>query len=437
MSTIQVNLSKKIKNMKPMHGGVKAPVTSSARDGYFHYLSEAGIPYSRLRKVGYNLGGSKYVDIPIVFPDFNADETDPSNYDFVMTDLLMEYLVKANVEPYYSFGVNADYAMDFRSYRGEAPKTDYAKWARICEYIVRHYTEGWGNGYHHKITYWEIWNEPDVDGQMPWCETADDYYRFYDVVSKHLKQCFPHLKVGGYSSYGFYATAPEFKLDLASRQLVEVPATEQEEQAMRFFYGFFEYIKKNDCPIDFFSWHSYADVSRVVIMDEWLHRELEKLGYGGLETHLNEWNPYAKEFGTGHHSAEIAAMMLALQNGYTDICCLRALQTNNAPFCPVFDIRTYKPIHGYYSLVAFNALYRLGTQVECISDHNRLYAVAASNGVRHAIMISNLSGETQELNIEGVDLSNARLHAIDQERLFSWSPLVKEIPNNTVLLIEF
>ena len=172
-------------------------------------------------------------------------------------------------------------------------------------------------------------------------------------------------------------------------------------------------------------------------MDEWLHAELEKLGYGGLETHLNEWDPYPKEFGTAHHSAEVAAMILALQHGYTDVACIYDMRTNTAPYCPLFDICSHKPIHAYYSLVAFNALYQLGTQVETVCSNNRLYAVAASDGAHHALMLSNLTGEKQELTIEGVDLSHAKYHVIDQERLLSWSAPISFIDNNQVLLIEW
>jgi hypothetical protein len=198
-----------------------------------------------------------------------------------------------------------------------------------------------------------------------------------------------------------------------------------------------EYIKAHNSPIDFFSWHSYVDVTRMVVMDKWLHEKLKEFGYEGLETHLNEWDPYAQEFGTAHHSAEVAAMLLAMQNGYVDLCCIYDMRTTNAPYCPLFDIRTHKPIHAYYSMVALNTLYQLGTQVEAVSDNERVYAVAASDGEHHALMISNLSGTTQELNIEGVDLSKAKYHVIDQERLLSWSPAVTSIENNMVLLIEW
>ena len=52
-------------------------------------------------------------------------------------------------------------------------------------------------------------------------------------------------------------------------------------------------------------------------------------------------------------------------------------------------------------------------------------------------MISNLSGTTQELNIEGVDLSKAKYHVIDQERLLSWSPAVRKLAPNDVVLVEW
>jgi hypothetical protein len=80
-----------------------------------------------------------------------------------------------------------------------------------------------------------------------------------------------------------------------------------------------------------------------------------------------------------------------------------------------------------------NAL--LQDALEC--DTEELYAVAATNGEKNAILISNLTGETQTLNIEGVDLSGARWSLIDDSRLLSWSPALKSIANNSVVLIEF
>ncbi|MBI4578450.1 MAG: hypothetical protein HY718_02035 [Planctomycetes bacterium] len=43
---------------------------------------------------------------------------------------------------------------------------DFAKWAKICVNIIRHYNEGWADGFHYNIRYWEIWNEPNVGNSM-------------------------------------------------------------------------------------------------------------------------------------------------------------------------------------------------------------------------------------------------------------------------------
>ena len=436
MSTISINLNSKIAKMKPMHGGGQPPLGGKDLIEYFHYMTEAGIPFSRLHDVWGSFGGGRFVDVPNLFRDFDADENDPANYDFTFTDHLITALVKAHVEPYYRLGITIENQANIKAYRTSPPK-DPAKWARICEHIIRHYTEGWADGYHYTIRYWEIWNEPEVQNAMMWSGTPEEFYHLYDVTAKHLKTCFPHLKIGGYANCGFTAIAPRMAVNPETGRREPVPPIPLEYNTLNFFLGFMEYIKAHNSPIDFFSWHSYVDVTRMVVMDKWLHEKLKEFGYEGLETHLNEWDPFAQEFGTAHHSAEVAAMMLAMQNGYVDLCCIYDMRTTNAPYCPLFDIRTHKPIHAYYAMVAFNTLYQLGTQVEAVSDNERIYAVAASDGTHHALMISNLSGKTQALNIEGVDLSKAKYHVIDQERLLSWSPAVSSIENNMVLLIEW
>ena len=436
MATIRLDLNKPIKKMKPMHGGGQPPIGGSDLSAHMHYLTEAGIPFSRLHDVGGAFGSNRYVDVPNLFRDFDADETDPANYDFTFTDQLIKVLTEAGVEPYYRLGTTIENLSLIKSYHTAPPK-DPAKWARICEHIIRHYTEGWADGFHYNIRYWEIWNEPEVQNQMMWSGTPEEYYHLYDVTATHLKACFPHLKIGGYASCGFYAAVPAVGLLPGTNIPGTIPPSEHENKLLDFFFGFFRYIKEHGSPIDFFSWHTYADTARAAKMDAWLHEQLQQLGYGHLETHLNEWDPYAVEFGTAHHSAEVAAMMLAMQHGHADICCIYDMRTNTAPFCPLFDVRTHKPIHAYYALVAFNALYRLGMQVETVCDTDGLYAAAASDGAHHALLLSNLTGSDQPLALEGAELSGARYHIIDQERLLSWAPHANVIPNNAVLLIEW
>ncbi len=426
MAVIHVAPERKLKPVKPMHGGGQPPLGGVGLTEYFHYLTEAGIPFARLHDVGGAFGGGRFVDVSNVFRDFDADETDPAGYDFTFTDLLIRALVEAGVEPYYRLGTTIENQALVKAYRTHPPK-DPAKWARICEHIIRHYTEGWADGFHYRIRYWEIWNEPEVQNRMMWSGTPEEYYHLYDVAAKHLKSCFPHLRIGGYASCGFAAAVP----------VAGIQPTAHEQSLLDFFYGFFRYIGEHGTPIDFFSWHSYADTARVAKMDAWLHTELERLGYAGLETHLNEWNPFANEYGTAHHSAEMTAMMIAMQHGHADVCCIYDMRTNTAPYCPLFDIRTHRPIHGYYALAAFDRLYRLGTQVETFCDTEGLYALAASDGAHHALLVANLSGSPQTLEAVGVQPMGARYYVLDQERLLSWAPHAKRLENNAVALIEW
>ena len=199
---IIVDFNKVVGKVKPLHGVGQPPFVGSDFS-MFKYLKDAGIPYSRLHDVGGAYGGFRWVDIPNIFRDFDADENDENSYDFTFTDLMITALVENGVEPFFRLGVTIENDALIKAYRIYPPK-DYKKWAVICEHIIRHYTEGWANGFNYKITYWEIWNEPDnyedvYENQM-WRGTKEQFYELYGVASKHMKSCFPHLKIGGYAS---------------------------------------------------------------------------------------------------------------------------------------------------------------------------------------------------------------------------------------------
>lgn len=159
MNQVQVNFDKKTGIIKPMHGVGQPPIVW---DQYhmFDYLKDAMIPFSRLHDVAGAYGGNRYVDIPNLFRDFEADPYDPESYDFAFTDLLITNLVERGIEPFFRLGVTIENSARIKAYRIYPPK-DNLKWAQICEGVIRHYTEGWANGFHYNIRYWEIWNEPD------------------------------------------------------------------------------------------------------------------------------------------------------------------------------------------------------------------------------------------------------------------------------------
>lgn len=238
MAQIHIHPDRPVKKMKPMHGGGQPPLGGAGMTEYFHYLTEAGIPFSRLHDVGGVFGGGRFVDVPNIFRNFDADETNAANYDFTFTDLLIKALTDAGVEPYYRLGITIENQALVKAYHTHPPK-DPAKWARICEHIIRHYTEGWADGFYYTIRYWEIWNEPEVQNEMMWSGTPEEYYHLYEVAAKHLKACFPHLKIGGYASCGFYAMAPIQGIIPDTGLPGTIPPSEHEQKLMRFFHGFF------------------------------------------------------------------------------------------------------------------------------------------------------------------------------------------------------
>ena len=196
---ITANFEKITGKIKPMHGVGQPPFV--AEDTHVHYLEEAGIPYSRLHDVGGWYAGMRFVDIPNIFRDFDADETLPESYDFTFTDDLIATLIKHNVKPFYRLGVTIENYYFKKAYRVFPPK-DYEKWARICEHIIRHYNEGWADGFHYGIEHWEIWNEPEghkhgEHGPM-WIGTKEEFFRLYEVASNHLKKCRKHACIYTY-----------------------------------------------------------------------------------------------------------------------------------------------------------------------------------------------------------------------------------------------
>ena len=155
---MNINFTTPTGKIKPMHAINNAPMHWTFCDT-FHYLTEARIPYSRLHDTGGLMGGGIFVDIANIFPLFHADPEDPKNYDFGFTDHLLKELYAAGVKPFYRLGCTIENYHPSIGPRRSIPPSDPYKWAVICEHIIRHYNEGWADGYRMDIEYWEEWND--------------------------------------------------------------------------------------------------------------------------------------------------------------------------------------------------------------------------------------------------------------------------------------
>ena len=403
MAKIKVDFSKITGKMKPVHAVGQPPIIGWSSDKLFHYLTEAGIPYARLHDVGGGFGGGKFVDIPNVFPDFNADPDDPASYDFTWTDPLITSLMNAKVEPYYRLGVTIENEVWRKAYRVNPPE-DPEKWAKICAGVIRHYTRGWANGFEYDIKYWEIWNEPECTNgrRVMWTGTWEQYLELYDVTSKLLKAEFPEIKIGGYASIGFYALK---EMDPESTWCKDC------QSYIDLFLQFMQYIKDHNCPMDFFSWHSYDEPKYTALYANYVAEKLKEYGYGHAEQHLNEWNCGPQNRDKACHAAATAGFLISMQNSPVDIGMFYDARCGTSIYGGLFNPMTLRPLKSYWAFPAFNELYRRKDQVEAESDTEDLYVVAAAGDPEGAVLIVNFRNETLDLELDlgGKEITSCRL----------------------------
>lgn len=432
---IQADFNSVIGKIKPMHA-VGQPPLDHIQTSLFHYLTDAGMPQSRLHDAAGAYGRNQFVDIPNIFRNFDADENDPASYSFGFTDIMIKALIDADVEPYFRLGVTIE---NFRLIERLTtyPPADFEKWARICEHIIRHYNEGWADGFHYGIRYWEIWNEADdcLDPNISsmWAAPMEEYFRLYDVTAKHLKACFgDSIKVGGYAATGVNAYAQDEKLEGLDR-----PAKDDEEHRIEFIHGFFRYIKAHGSPIDFFSYHTYNPVATSVEHVRYYDRLLAKYGYSHVERHLNEWNlcwafpgvdPNDKE--NPVFAPSTLAMMLAMQNEAVDILHYYDARLGTSCCGGLFNAATRQPNNTYWGFHMFNALYKLGDQVACSSDDNAVYALAARNDKRASLVIANTAGETKEIELSLVGVADKEIEVMRIDNVYRYTLTGERIKNS-------
>ncbi len=303
--------------IRPLHGINKGPLVPGGILDVIKEQKELGIPFTRLHDCGWP--NPFVVDHHAVFPDPDADPALPGSYDFRLTDEYIDAVRQTGAEPIYRLGESIEHTRVKRHVHSPA---DTEKWAAVCLGIIRHYNEGWADGFHHRIRYWEIWNEPENRPAM-WSGTDDDYLRLYRTTAKAIKKQFPDLKVGG-PALG------------ASGRFVDGVFRPTD-----FAVNFLAMCRKDGVPLDFFSWHCYAagpaefsDRARAI------RRLLDSNGFTETESHLNEWNhlpgndwgpisrsgtasarqsTYATMAGAPG-AAFVAAALLELQDAPVDVC---------------------------------------------------------------------------------------------------------------------
>lgn len=364
METLKFDLSKQGKQFKILNatnGGPwhKRHANDQWRSNFEDYR-KARIPYSRNHDSSFiSVYGGQYAhDISAIFPDFNADPENPESYDFACTDESILVTLEAGTETFFRLGQKIEHEI---KKHGTLPPRDFKKWAVICEHIIRHYNYGWADGFKLNIKYWEIWNEPDLDpddstNKRCWGGTKAEFFDFFEIAAKHLKTCFPELKIGG--------PALAFNEEWGEEFLAE--------------------MQKREVPLDFFSWHIYAtEPKQVTDKAARIKQKLIKYGYGEAESILNEWN-YVKGWCEEYvytikaiHGIKGAAFAMACisEAQQSSIDMLMYYDTRPSAFCGAFDFYTYEPLKGYYPLYWYGMFYDCEREIASENKADGIYSL--------------------------------------------------------------
>ena len=119
-------------------------------------------------------------------------------------------------------------------------------------------------------------------------------------------------------------------------------------------------------------------------------------------------------------------MMLYYDAGYVSI----------SAYGGFFAPATFAPSNVYYAFKAFGELYALGGEVECTCDKEGVYSLAATDGEKKSVIISNVK-EAVELETSLSD--EFSVYVIDVNNHFTkteWSPRKFTLPENTVAVVK-
>ena len=376
--------------IRKLNGGNLAPYIANEMAGLNIRKSfrELNLAFARLHDAPLTNAGCRLVDISHIFPLFHLDENDPRNYDFGYTDDYIRNCIECGTQVYYRLGPSIEHSIN-KYFIGKP--ADVNKWINICDHIIRHYTEGWANGFCYDIAYWEIWNEPDLDpddsdNKRTWGGTKAQFFDLYEIAAKHLKSCFPALKIGGPALASDWDWGKEFLFEM----------------------------KKRGVPIDFFSWHCYtSDVAKFKMFVEHWRKTLDDAGYPDAESILNEWNYVSGwtdekwitsiETMKNHKGAAfIAGAMEVCQNAGLDM--LMYYDARPGAMNGLFNTDLVcNRLKGYYPFYMFNQLYRLKNAVEVKCHSEDLFGCAARDGADSAVLFTYYNDEEkadEEIEIE-------------------------------------
>lgn len=394
--TAKIDFADKVGRFKPVHGVNNGPYSlSDATEQMRRFHKEAGFPFVRLHDVPLAYAAPYAVDISSIFPCVDAAPDDPKYYTFAKTDAVIWAIITNGEQVIYRLGQSIEHRDKFHV----NPPKNNAKWAHVCVNIVRHYNEGWADGFHYGIKRWEIWNEPDHPAC--WTGTHPQFFDLYVEAAKALKSHDGSLMIGG-------------------------PAVTGPGSGM--VKPFLAYCREQKAPLDFFSWHCYGKTPDDIInAAKQAQKVLDEAGFTRAESYCTEWREmrdwtWRKWDGTKNGAADTDALWTDLNGPQGMVFCASVMMKlqdtpiniatfytgDTLPEWGMFDQHGY-PHKIYQAFPAYNELYKVGNRVkvETKLDSALMEAGVSDDGLHAALMIVSqtaLGCDTRTVNVSLVNL---------------------------------
>ena len=366
--TVSIDFSRKTGKLKPVNCLNNGPrFGMDLQTDLTEQYREIAPAYVRVSGVEAPYASSRYLDIHCIFPDMELDERFDASYNFSPTDRYLAAIKDSGADIFLRLGESRE-PYEIKKYTNV--KYDNDKLARICEKIIAHYNKGWANGFKYNIKYVEIMC--DVDTKDGWNRSQTEYCELYATVARHLKEAYPKIKVGAYSSGGFFS-------------LNHYNGTAEEKGYISFMEFFFEYITRvSKAPLDFFSWKCYAESpEEVSLHSNYARSYLGQYGLRKTQSIISEFNLRGTDKGEyleRKYPAALARAMIIAQKSNVDMMFYSHLDPSsewNALYS--LDERRDKHLYAsYHVMTAFGALASLGNVVDSTEDYRtEIYSLAA------------------------------------------------------------
>ena len=414
MTILKVDFKQKQGEIRRINGVNLAPrVTCSSLYDMNTPFKALNAPISRFHDAPLDNPGVLLVDPNLIFANWHADVDDPRNYDFRQTDDYLKNCRDLGTDIHYRLGPSIELSVEkYFIY----PPEDFDKWVDICSNIIRHYNEGWGNGFAWDIKYWTIWEEPE--NVSLWKGEPIQFFRLFKLAVTRLKKRFPSIKLG--TCVGNHLP-PQWVAD------------------------YLTYCRDEKVPMDFFGWSMYmGDLNKVIEYPNKIRKLIDGYGFKDTELHVAEWNytnsalgfisKEANESPEGCYGYNAAAFGAGVLIGWQDTPLTMANYYTASMLMGLFD-QYAVPKTVYYGLLAFGEMTEYKCRVKATSGIKDIKILAGLNSEdKGAILVTAFKSEETklELSIKGMKTDKIEVFCINNN--LNLEPIKVKSEKNRVVL---